>query len=192
MINKRNIEQLKQLTRMGNVDSSPENRVDGLIELIETVQLKNKRVCEIGCFRGVSTETFLQYSPAEFYAVDIWGMNIDYHECDWLGNLNFANIEREFREMTTLYDNVHIIKNYSIDAAKLFSNNSLDLVYIDGEHTYEAVKNDIQSWLPKISYGGYIAGHDYVQPQLKQAVCENFPIDKIKTFKDSSWLVRIN
>jgi predicted O-methyltransferase YrrM len=42
-----------------------------------------------------------------------------------------------------------------------FKDNSIDLVIIDLAHEYEAVKNDIEVWLPKVKTGGYIIGDDY-------------------------------
>ena len=37
----------------------------------------------------------------------------------------------------------------------------LDFVFIDGEHTYEAAKSDIEAWCPKVCSGGLLMGHDY-------------------------------
>jgi len=51
----------------------------------------------------------------------------------------------------------------------------VDLVFIDGDHTYQQVKKDIQMWLPHIVEGGIICGHDYgweKWPGVKQAFDE--------------------
>ncbi|UCC58371.1 MAG: class I SAM-dependent methyltransferase [Candidatus Bathyarchaeum sp.] len=48
--------------------------------------------------------------------------------------------------------------------------NNLDFVYIDGDHSYEAVKQDIQNYFPKIKPGGIIGGHDF------SAECLGVPI----------------
>jgi predicted O-methyltransferase YrrM len=53
------------------------------------------------------------------------------------------------------------IKATSKAAARKFKEESLDVVFIDLTHTYEAVKEDIKLWLPKVKKGGYIAGDDY-------------------------------
>lgn len=49
----------------------------------------------------------------------------------------------------------------SVDAAKLYADKSVDAVFIDADHTWQACKADIQAWLPKVKPGGMLAGHDY-------------------------------
>lgn len=53
-----------------------------------------------------------------------------------------------------------IIQAYSHEAICRFENESLDLVYIDGCHTYEGVFRDLTLWWPKLRLGGMLAGHD--------------------------------
>jgi predicted O-methyltransferase YrrM len=64
------------------------------------------------------------------------------------------------------------LKMDSITASKKFENESCDVVYIDMDHTYEAVKQDIKHWLPKVKKGGILAGHDYNWHRVKKAVDE--------------------
>lgn len=69
---------------------------------------------------------------------------------------------------------------------------SLDLVFIDGNHDYESVKEDIQLQIPKLKSGGLLAGHDYhleedCSPGVKRAVDELLK-DKISLKNDSVWL----
>lgn len=54
-----------------------------------------------------------------------------------------------------------LILSRSVDAVELFQDNSLDFVFIDANHTYEAVKEDITTWYPKVRSGGVLSGHDY-------------------------------
>lgn len=49
----------------------------------------------------------------------------------------------------------------SVSAASWVSNSSLDLVFLDGDHTRQALADDIQAWAPKLRPGGIMAGHDY-------------------------------
>jgi predicted O-methyltransferase YrrM len=56
---------------------------------------------------------------------------------------------------------IEIILKDSVEASKQFEDKSVDFVYIDGDHSYDAVKEDIIAWLPKIKINGIIGGHDY-------------------------------
>ena len=83
--------------------------------------------------------------------------------------------------------NYNVIKGESKVAAKMFLKESLDVVFIDLTHTYEAVKEDIKLWLPKVKKGGYIAGDDYHEhwKGVIQAVDELLPH---ATFIDDCWI----
>eukprot|EP00929_Paragymnodinium_shiwhaense_P065561 TRINITY_DN32850_c0_g2_i1.p1 TRINITY_DN32850_c0_g2~~TRINITY_DN32850_c0_g2_i1.p1 ORF type:complete len:421 (+),score=70.62 TRINITY_DN32850_c0_g2_i1:86-1348(+) len=54
-----------------------------------------------------------------------------------------------------------IIAQRSSDAVDMIAEGSLDLVFIDGDHAYDAVSRDLLEWLPKVRPGGILAGHDY-------------------------------
>ncbi|GAH12421.1 unnamed protein product, partial [marine sediment metagenome] len=77
---------------------------------------------------------------------------------------------------------------------ELFSRRYFDLVFIDAEHTYEAVQDDIATWLPLIKKsGGYITGHDYEHknhPGVKKAVDEIFGTD-VEIRGDRVWVKKI-
>jgi predicted O-methyltransferase YrrM len=73
---------------------------------------------------------------------------------DYLYELYLKNIEPLKEFITT-------IRGSSQEVHTQFEDNSLDFVFIDGNHSYEAVKKDIESWYPKIKSGGIISGHDY-------------------------------
>ena len=57
--------------------------------------------------------------------------------------------------------NVKIIKEWSIPAALQFPDEYFDFVYIDGDHSYTAVLQDLKAWGPKVKAGGFLGGHDY-------------------------------
>ena len=71
---------------------------------------------------------------------------------------------------------VNPIKMKSVDAAKLYEDSSLDLVFIDAGHSFDDVVADIKAWLPKVRPYGFIAGHDYSwDDEVKRAVHSIFP-----------------
>lgn len=67
----------------------------------------------------------------------------------------------------------------SAQAAQEVQDSSLDFVFIDAEHTYEAVMEDILVWRPKVKKGGILVGHDVrkMYPGVKKAVQEIFGKD---------------
>ena len=74
-------------------------------------------------------------------------------------------------------DNVVRMVMTSKEASKMFDDKSLDIVFIDADHRYKSVKEDIELWLPKIRKGGVISGHDYGSkrwPGVERAVKEKF------------------
>ena len=68
----------------------------------------------------------------------------------------------------------------SEDLAPFIPDGIADLVFIDADHTYEAVKQDIMLWKPKLKPGGLLSGHDYDKkhPDVKRAVDDTVvPVD---------------
>lgn len=55
----------------------------------------------------------------------------------------------------------HIIRKWSIDAVKDFEKESLDFVYIDANHNYDFIMEDIIQWSRIVRQNGIVAGHDY-------------------------------
>lgn len=80
----------------------------------------------------------------------------------------------------------------SCEASQQFEDESCDVVYIDMTHTYDAVKKDIECWLPKVKKTGYIAGHDYADyaPGVVAAVEEAFGKHNITIMDDNTWIVK--
>ena len=67
-----------------------------------------------------------------------------------------------------------IIRDYTFNAAKLVEDSSLDFVFIDADHSYDAVKKDIEDWDKKVRDGGIVFGHDIDWPSVKTAVEEKY------------------
>jgi predicted O-methyltransferase YrrM len=74
-------------------------------------------------------------------------------------------------------------------AARLVPDDSLDFVFVDADHRYEAVKDDILRWRPKLRKGGTMLGHDYnppVWPGVVKAVHEVYG-DKVRVHPGEVW-----
>ena len=67
------------------------------------------------------------------------------------------------------------IQGYSFDVADHIPDSSVDLVFIDADHSYEAVRKDIVKFAPKLRSGGILCGHDIDYPGVNRAVNELIP-----------------
>lgn len=86
------------------------------------------------------------------------------------------------------------IRMASIDACKLYEDESLDFIYIDGDHDYLSVKEDINIWYPKLKNGGYIAGDDFEEdawPGVYYAINEYFN-NNVTVIRDTTWIKQKN
>ena len=135
------------------------------------------RIVEIGCFQGRSTRALAENTTGWVWAIDPWKKRPWDTEAvgdgDWL--------YEEFRKNMRDLNNVTALQMQSLAAATTFKT-PVDMVFIDGNHDYEAVKADILAWRPLLVEGGLLCGHDYGWPDVpgvKQAVDELVPTVKI-------------
>jgi len=78
-----------------------------------------------------------------------------------------AETEIKYEKVKSLFSNnskVRIIRDYSLDAAKMFDDEYFDFVYIDADHSYEAVLADLEAWYPKLKKFGVLCGDDFGNP----------------------------
>ena len=82
--------------------------------------------------------------------------------------------------------NVKFINDYSSKASEKIEDGSLDLVFIDANHEYDCIKEDIALWTPKVRKGGIISGHDYgpAHPGVMKAVREYFKVFDLEVDKE--------
>ena len=111
----------------------------------------------------------------------------------------FKSVKERFRSFG---DRAKIIRKNSEEGHKTYKDNFFDFIYIDANHEYEHIVNDLNWWYPKLKVGGLFAGHDYVDKVhegckfgVKTAVNEfiedkdvEFHFTKEKTWKSWFWV----
>ncbi|MHA1303721.1 MAG: class I SAM-dependent methyltransferase [Candidatus Heimdallarchaeaceae archaeon] len=122
-------------------------------------KLGYKKGVEIGTYKAAYTELFAK-SGLEIYGVDPWLMYRDYGNPKGQKRLDFQ-YEHSLRVLKP-YPNAHLIRKTSMDALVDFKDESIDFVYIDGNHSFKYVAEDIYEWARKVRQGGMISGHDYI------------------------------
>jgi predicted O-methyltransferase YrrM len=177
---------------------------------------KVKIGAEVGVWKGQTSKKILDKSQIEkLYMIDPYRLDLNHfnhktkvgdpqtmppgcYQCDMGGKLLAQN------ELDALYLNVReemkpwgaraeLLRLTSVEGAERLEDNSLDFVFIDAIHLYENVKEDINTWLPKVKQTGIIAGHDYGKdfPGVIAAVHELFPSKLVNVHPQSTvWNVR--
>ena len=133
---------------------------------------------EIGVKEGKFSKILLSgWHGCKLYLIDPWedqsesvySENIHDHQSDYRNTID------NLKDFSGRYE---IVKQYSDDAHSHFAKNSLDFIYIDGNHSYEAVKSDLELFYPKLKYGGIMMGDDYHANDIEKVFGFTFGVKK--------------
>lgn len=161
-------------------------QVTGFIQLMQHIyklnSSNNKVYVELGSNLGESALMAGSFDfISEIYCVDLFDRKDQLSICQ--------------QRLSHLRKKVTFLQNYSNKAHVFFDDNSIDVLYIDANHTYEYVKDDLEYWYPKVKDGGFICGHDYNHknfPGVTKAVHEFVELNTVKlnkNFCDRSFLI---
>lgn len=157
---------------------TPGKSCDQVIEIKNTnretlaklfAELNFTKGAEIGVEEGIYSEILLKANPKlHLICVDAWAAYEGYRD-----HMIQEEMDMIFRRATNRLEpyfwrnsgssSCMLIKGYSVDEAKNIEDESLDFVYIDANHEFVNVVNDIAAWERKVKVGGIIAGHDYIK-----------------------------
>jgi hypothetical protein len=149
------------------------------------------RGAELGVWYGKTFFRFLENVPGlTMIGVDNWSRvtpppthHIDQH----------ANRDYVISEAEKYHGRAIIMEMDMSKASALIDDESLDFIFIDGDHTYESAKRDILLWMPKVKKTGWITGHDYLYPSVKVAVDELLsPVNCPYGLTDETWARPVN
>jgi hypothetical protein len=126
---------------------------------------KNQIIAELGVFKGEFSKIIYEVcEPKELLLVDLFE--------GWFGsgdkdgnNYHHVQLEDEMNNIINHFQNdpsVKVIKDSTISFINSLPDNYLDIVYIDADHSYHSVLNDLNFSFNKIKVGGLICGHDYI------------------------------
>ena len=173
---------------------------EGLIEMLDYMKasyekrgynLALARVVEFGTFLGESAAIFSQYFHT-VHTIDPWDEEFMSNVAGERMTIN--EIRGMFLANTEGCPNIVQYRMPSAIASRMFPDDSVDLVYIDGWHHFSVVSADILTWLPKVRKGGWLGGHDYmseVNSQVIPAVKATLSSPD-RVFGDFSWIKEIN
>lgn len=117
---------------------------------------------EVGVAEGRFAKEMFDWGLSQLYLVDIWERVPFIEGCASFEEKWHQDNFKQVNDMFSDKSNVIIIKNFSHKAVKFIDDESVGLVYIDGDHTYNGAKTDIEVWWPKLVTGGIMAFHDFM------------------------------
>jgi O-antigen biosynthesis protein len=122
-------------------------------------QHKPRLIVELGTETGVSLAAFCQAAAALDLVCDIHGVD------SWEGDSHTGHYVGVYEDLRAYlfkkgYGFVHLHRMLFDEALALFEDDSVDLLHIDGYHTYDAVRHDFESWRPKLSSRAVVLIHD--------------------------------
>ena len=159
----------------------------GLIQLINDAlninPSKNQTWLEIGSYYGESALAFSSFEEVKkLFCIDP------------------LEEEKESifkKRLNHVWKKIESIKSFSWESAHLIENNTIDLLYLDANKSYDFVKGTLELYLPKIKHKGLICGHDYCEHAHKELV---LAVDEFinqhspslfKKYIDHSYLIQI-
>jgi len=114
---------------------------------------------EIGVAYGDNSISLLECFPKlKLYLIDPWAKTARRTE-----RFTKSVKKKAMEKLSPYADRVLVMSKRSEVAALDVSENELDIAYIDGDHSYDAVMLDIVLWGRRVKPGGILAGHDYVR-----------------------------
>lgn len=131
---------------------------------------------EIGSFKGRSSafmcvEILNSGKKIKFDCIDPQQIMSHYldsardHPALWK-DYNANDFHKRLESVKGVYN---LVEQTSNTAVHRYSDGTIDFLMIDGDHSYEAVKNDILNFLPKMKVGGVIVGDDAFVDEIRQA-----------------------
>ena len=141
----------------------PEKDAKALEEIVKMVLKKHIKIIEIGSWTGTSTgimAKLIKPYKGKIFAVDHWlgSVNVPHHKI--AAKIDIFTIFKFNMVKENVWEIVFPLVMKSQEAAEIFRENTVDLIFIDGDHSYECVKQDILLWWPKLKVGGIMCGHD--------------------------------
>jgi len=129
---------------------------------------------EIGTYKGEYAEVLCQNNPdLKLYCVDPWkayeGKNTTFTD----QGLADACYQETVKCLAPY--NATLVRKFSLDAVNDFALDSLDFVFLDGNHEFRQVVDDISEWEARVRHGGIISGHDYIEPRNRNHYIQVVP-----------------
>ena len=134
---------------------------DSRLTLLEKIK-PGDECAEIGVFKGDFSECIIKMDPSKLHLIDPWESIMDV-PARWhaIPQEEMDLIKNEVKVKFNSDSRVNIIEKYSIDALDNFEEGSVDWMYLDANHSYSFIQQDLENWWTKVKPGGVLCGNAY-------------------------------
>ena len=130
-------------------------------------------MAEIGVLHGgFSNEVLSKWKGERYYMVDIWARQDASIYRERTDGMDYESCYRQCRAMADKDKRIVMIRKLSLEAAREVPDGSLDAAYIDANHAYQPVLDDMDAWWCKVRPGGIMGLHDYGNDTTWPNFCE--------------------
>lgn len=156
---------------------------------------------EVGVGIGSNSSKFVWFAkPAKHYGIDPYEIYEGYDEVfshEWESQETLDAMYLQVANEFSTHDSAELFRMTGAAGSLHFSDDSLDVVILDADHSYACYTQDIATWWPKVHSQGFLAGHGYDSPAewgfgVKEAVDEFVAARSLElnVNSDSTWWVR--
>ena len=128
------------------------------------VELGLTKGVEIGTYKGQYAAT-LSNVGIDLICVDAWTVYNGYKD---YGENDLETVAYDEAKKRSEKYGFKLMKAWSLDAVQEFKDESLDFVFIDGNHDFRHVTDDVDEWSKKVRKGGIVSGHDFFKNHHKR------------------------
>lgn len=130
-----------------------------------------RTAAEVGVQEGVFSRKILETWGGELLMVDFWGHIPGYVDVANVTQLEHQRIFEVAQKVEKDFSpRAKIVRGLSVEVADKLPPQSLDFVYLDADHSYKGVMDDLRAWITKVRPGGAIGGHDYIDGHIPAGV----------------------
>jgi len=141
-------------------------KIKPMIEFVYNRNIDDRNLIgvEIGIFRGVNAHAILSFLPIKmFYLIDPY-LEYDEYVESWIPDHSQSDFNNDYvmakKRLRKFKDKITFIKMKSEEAITQIPD-GLDFIYVDGNHKYEYVKQDLELYWPKLREGGVLGGDNF-------------------------------
>jgi hypothetical protein len=146
--------------------------------MVNSLISSNSIIGEIGVFKGDFSKFLCNLHPQKLILIDTFQGVQPSGDQDG-NNIQWVNLNDEYikiKQWAINQNNITVEKGDSSSILSIYPNEFFAMIYLDGDHSYEGVKKDLEQAIRKVKKSGWIMGHDYEMNMKKAQTIWNFGV----------------